>query len=79
MVARHTKSGENIPKSPQNIQNDYRICQMLIKYTKWPYLYTIIFHSKAFKDILKVGFLVLKNTIWQPCFLKEKKKEDFSS
>jgi hypothetical protein len=37
MVARHTKSGENIPKSPQNIQNHYRICQMLIKYTKWPY------------------------------------------
>jgi hypothetical protein len=48
-----------------NIPNDH-------KYTKSPQIYQIttthtqIFHSKAFKNILKMGFLVLKYTIWQP-------------
>jgi hypothetical protein len=34
---------------------------MVIKYTK-------IFHSKTLQNILKLGFLVWKQTIWQPCF-----------
>jgi hypothetical protein len=29
--------------------------------------YTNVFHSKALKNLPKFGFLVWKNTIWQPC------------
>jgi hypothetical protein len=34
--------------------------QMVIKYTN-------IFHSKALQNLPKLGFLVWKQTIWQPC------------
>jgi hypothetical protein len=30
--------------------------------------YTKIFHSMAFKNLPKLGCLVWKYTIWQPCF-----------
>jgi hypothetical protein len=35
-------------------------------------IYTKIFHSKTLQNLPKLGFLVWKQTIWQPCrsFLK---------
>jgi hypothetical protein len=30
-------------------------------------MYTNIFHSKALQNLPKLGFLVSKCTIWQPC------------
>jgi hypothetical protein len=39
---------------------------MVIKYTK-------IFHSKTLQNLPKLGFLVLKQTIWQPWFERFKK------
>jgi hypothetical protein len=30
-------------------------------------VYTNLFHSKALQNFPKFGFLVGKNTIWQPC------------
>jgi hypothetical protein len=41
------------------IPNDEKILQMTIKYTS-------IFHSKALQNLPKLGFLVWKQTIWQP-------------
>jgi hypothetical protein len=51
------------------IPNDRKIFQVTIKYT-------IIFHSKALKNLPKLGFLVWKQTIWQPCWRGEKNSGD---
>jgi hypothetical protein len=48
-------------KWPLNISNGRKIDEMIIKYTK------MIFHSKTHENLPKLGFLVLKQTIWQPC------------
>jgi hypothetical protein len=42
-----------------HIPNDRKIYQMTITYTS-------IFHSKALQNLPKLGFLVWKQTIWQP-------------
>jgi hypothetical protein len=47
-------------KWPLNISNGRKIDQMVIKYTK-------IFHCKTIQNLPKLGFLVWKQTIWQPC------------
>jgi hypothetical protein len=44
------------------------INQMTVKYSKMTIKYTSIFHSNALQNLLKLGFLVCKQTIWQPCF-----------
>jgi hypothetical protein len=64
------------------------IHQMTTKYTKWPYVkyfqwlkidqkvikYTNIFHHcKTLQKLPKLGFLVRKQTIWQPWFTQTKK------
>jgi hypothetical protein len=46
-------------KWPQNITNGSKMDQMVIKYTK-------IFRSKTLQNLPKLGFLVGKQTIWQP-------------
>jgi hypothetical protein len=43
-----------------NIPNNGNISQMDKKYAD-------IFHSKALQNLPKVGFLVWKHAIWQPC------------
>jgi hypothetical protein len=61
-------------------QNEKNIYQKTIKYTKWPQnipkgvtigpmaiKYTIFFHCKTLQNLSKLGFLVWKCTIWQPC------------
>jgi hypothetical protein len=48
-------------KWPLNISNGRKIDQMVIKYIN-------IFHSKTLQTLPKLGFLVWKQTIWQPCF-----------
>jgi hypothetical protein len=57
---------------------------MAVIYSKWAWImYTNIFHSKALQNLPKWGFLVWKNTIWQPCFRahwqegKEKRSSGF--
>jgi hypothetical protein len=57
------QNGEKYTKLPQNISNGRKIDQMVIKYTK-------IFHSKTLRNLPKLGFLVWKQTIWQPCLVR---------
>jgi hypothetical protein len=52
MTLRYTKLLQNIP-------NDRKIDQLGIKYTN-------IFNCKTLQNLPKLGFLVSKNTIWQP-------------
>jgi hypothetical protein len=47
-------------KCPQNILNCGKIDQKAIKYTN-------IFHCKSLQILPKLGFLVWKYAIWQPC------------
>jgi hypothetical protein len=47
-------------KWPWNISNSSKIDQMVIKNTK-------IFHCQTLQNSPKLGFLVWKQTIWQPC------------
>jgi hypothetical protein len=49
------------------LPNDHKICQIVVIYSKWPIDYTNLYHYKALKNLLKLGFLVSKYTIWQPC------------
>jgi hypothetical protein len=40
---------------------------MVVKYSKRPeYMYNKNFHSKVLKNIPQLGFLVRKETFWQP-------------
>jgi hypothetical protein len=65
-LTQYTKTMENMPsyqnftKWPINIPNTRKIFQMTTKYTS-------ILHSKALPNLPKLRFLVLKQTIWQPC------------
>jgi hypothetical protein len=58
VLVQHTKKWENVP----NLPNNTKIDQMAIKCTN-------IFHRKTFQKLPKLGFLVLKYTIWQPWFM----------
>jgi hypothetical protein len=52
------------------IPEGHTLYQMAIKYSKWSLnRYTNIFNSKALQNLPKLGFLVSKQTIWQPCLL----------
>jgi hypothetical protein len=50
----------NRTKCQWNITKDRKMDQVSIKYTN-------IFHCKTLKNFPKFGFLVWKQTIWQPC------------
>jgi hypothetical protein len=63
-------------KMDQMAINDHKIYHNAIKYTIHTYgmkmdqmaiKYTRIFHCKKLKNLPKFGFLVWKQTIWQPC------------
>jgi hypothetical protein len=65
--SKHTKTGKvckmgtiYIYQTANIISNGHKLFQTVVKYT-------IIFHSKTLQNIPKLGFLVLKWTIWQPC------------
>jgi hypothetical protein len=64
-LTQYIKTRENIPnnhniaKWPKDIPNDRKIFSMAIKYTS-------IFQSKVLQNLPKMGFLVWKQTIWQP-------------
>jgi hypothetical protein len=52
-------------------QNDHKIYQMAINYTKWQQIRAkghkiYIFHCKTLQNLPKSGFLVWKYIIWQP-------------
>jgi hypothetical protein len=63
----YTKTWENISnchkitKWPYNVPNGLNIFKMAKECTK-------LFHSKALQNLPKLGFLVWKQTIWQPWF-----------
>jgi hypothetical protein len=60
------QSGKNIPNLLElyqisiNITKDCKMDQVSIKYTN-------IFHCKTLQNLPKLGCLVWKRTIWQPC------------
>jgi hypothetical protein len=54
-------------KWPYNISNGRKIGQMVRKYTK-------IFHCNTLQNLPKLGFLVWKQTIWQPWCVSEENK-----
>jgi hypothetical protein len=64
-----------IYQNGKNIPIDHKLYQTAINYTKWPKIFQMvikyknIFHSKALQILPKLGFLVWKQTIWQPCFV----------
>jgi hypothetical protein len=61
------QNGEKYTKWRQTIPNDHKIYQMAVNYSKRSLnRYTNIFHSKALQNLPKLGFLVWKQTIWQP-------------
>jgi hypothetical protein len=45
---------------------DYHMYQMAIRWSKWPNNLPTFFHSKYFRNLPKLVFLVWKDTIWQP-------------
>jgi hypothetical protein len=53
--------GGKYTKWPQPLFNGRKIDQMVLKYTK-------IFHCQTIQNIPKLGFLVRKQTIWQPWY-----------
>jgi hypothetical protein len=62
--------GKNIPNDHSLYQtaistylmpNGHKILQIIIKYKN-------IFHSKVLQNLPKLGFLVWKQTVWQPCY-----------
>jgi hypothetical protein len=54
------QNGKNIPNDHKLYQNVHKIYQIVLKHTN-------VFHSKALQNIPKFGYLVWKQTIWQPC------------
>jgi hypothetical protein len=54
------QNGKKHTKGPENIPKDGKIYQTAIKYTK-------IFNGKSLQSLPKLGFLVWKHAIWQPC------------
>jgi hypothetical protein len=71
VFTQYTKRRENIPnyhnitKWPKYITNGCKIFQMTVKYTS-------IFHSKALKNLPKLGFFGLKTNRLATLFLAEK-------
>jgi hypothetical protein len=66
-LVHYTKSGNNVPDEHKMYQmntkchgHGHKIFQMAIKYIN-------IFQSKALQNLPKLGFLVWKQTICQPC------------
>jgi hypothetical protein len=66
----YTKTGENIPNdlkiyqmTSKYIPNGHKMYQMAIIKHPIPIKYKCIFHSKAFRNIPNLGFLVRKYTI----------------
>jgi hypothetical protein len=49
----------NLTKCPWYVTQDRNIGQVSIKYT-------VLFHCKTLQNLPKFGFLVWKQTIWQP-------------
>jgi hypothetical protein len=54
---------------PQNISNGCKIDEMAMKYTN-------IYHCKFLQNLPKLGFLVRKYAIWQPCGKTRKVTKD---
>jgi hypothetical protein len=58
----------------KNIPNDHKLYQTAIHYSICHKIFQMIikcnniFHSKALQNLPKLGLLVWKQTIWQPCF-----------
>jgi hypothetical protein len=71
-MVQHTKFGKNIPngrkiyQNGENIPNGLKIYQMAGKIGTMAIKYTNILHCKTLPNLPKSGFLVTKNTIWQP-------------
>jgi hypothetical protein len=57
---------EKCTKWTHNVPNVHKISQMSVKYYKMAIKYINIFQSKALQNLPKFGFLVWKQTIWQP-------------
>jgi hypothetical protein len=64
------QNGKKYAKLPPNIPNGHNIYQMALNRTHF-IKYTNIFHCKTLKNLPKLGFLVWKYTIWQPCSVGE--------
>jgi hypothetical protein len=54
-------------KWTQNVPNGHKISKMSVNNPK-DHKNIIIFQSRALQNLPKSGFLVWKETIWQPCF-----------
>jgi hypothetical protein len=72
--SKHTKTENYIPNDHKlgqkavNYTNGHRIFQMVIKYNS-------IFYPKALQILPKLGFLVWKQTIWQPWLQSEESND----
>jgi hypothetical protein len=55
-----TKVATKLPNGHKMYQNGSNKFQMAIEFTN-------LFHSKALKNLPKLGFLLRKYAIWQPC------------
>jgi hypothetical protein len=62
-----------ICQNGKNVPNDHKLYQKAVNYTKWPQNIPSglkckhIFYFKALQILPKLGSLVWKRTIWQPC------------
>jgi hypothetical protein len=67
-------SWHNIPKCWKNIPGDHKTYQMTKKFTNLSVNisngHKIYQHRKTLQNLPKIGFLVLKYTIWQPCLIR---------
>jgi hypothetical protein len=73
--SKHTKMWKNlinVHKLYQTAITYHNLYQMAVNYSKFFIKYRNIFHSKALQNFPKLGFLVRKPTIWQPCATLEK-------
>jgi hypothetical protein len=72
-LVQSTKKGKiyhitsNYTKPPLNITKDCKLDKVSIKYTN-------IFHCKTLQNLPRFGFLVWKQTIWQPWLAVRGKK-----
>jgi hypothetical protein len=61
------QNGKKCTKCIQNVPNGHKISPITIKYSKWQLNICInTFQSRALQCVPKLGFLVAKQTIWQP-------------
>jgi hypothetical protein len=67
-------SWNNIPECEKIYQltikllNGHKLYKMAVNILQMDITYTNIFDFKALQNLPKLGFLVWKYTIWQPCF-----------